>query len=222
VTSGLLWDVSEGDLARVQCLIREGADVKERDRHGRSALLLAAYANVDAGYSHVTMLQWLLEEGGSSIKETANNGWTLWNLIMICGCTCAEDYAVALSPLLKVMVMLEDTPEHFTVKIAKHNVKLAEIVTRGQQLRAQLPSYVEQQRASVIGRCPLPKVLLLLVADYATITPADMWTVGLRVGAPRAKRVREPKAKHFEEEVEEDEEVAPFLRRSQRLRQKLG
>jgi hypothetical protein len=168
------------------------------------------------------MLQWLLEEGGSSIRETANNGWTLWKMIMICGITYAEGYAVALSPLLKVMVMLEDAPEHFTVKIAKHNVKLAEIVTRGQQLRAQLPSYVEQQQTSVIAHCPLPTVLLLLIADYATITPEDMGTDGLRIKASRAKRVRAPKAKHFEEEVEEDDEVAHSLRRSQRLRQKRG
>jgi hypothetical protein len=131
--------------------------------------------------------------------------------------------AIAILSLLKVMVMLEDTPECFTAELALHSTKLAEIATRGRQLRAQLPSYLEQQQASIVTHCPLPTVLQLLVAEYAVVVPEDMWTDGLRVKAPRAKRVRRaPKAKHFEEEVEEDDEVAPLPRRSQRLRQKRG
>jgi hypothetical protein len=120
------------------------------------------------------------------------------------------------------MVMLQDAPEEFTADLSLYNPKLAKITIRGQKFRAQLPSYQAQQRAMVVTNCPLPKVLQCLVADYTVTTPEDMWTVGLRVGAPRAKRVRDPKAKHFEEEVEEDEEVAPSLRRSQRLRKKRG
>jgi hypothetical protein len=217
--SGLLEAVSKGDLARVQGLIREGADVTERDEHGRTVLLRAAYE--DVGYSHVTMLQWLLEEGGSSITETANNGCTVWNLLLIYGITYAPSDAVAQSSLLKVMVMLEDVPEHFT-DVLSLNVKLAEIATRGRQLRSQLPSYLEQQRASVIAHCPLPKVLQSLVAEYAVITPEDMWTDGLRVEAPRAKRFRAPKAMKSKEEQEVDDEPTPFPRQSQRLRQKQG
>jgi hypothetical protein len=37
-------------------------------------------------------------------------------------------------------------------------------------------------------------VLQVLVADYATITPEDIWTDGLRVKAPRAKNFRAVKA----------------------------
>jgi hypothetical protein len=130
--------------------------------------------------------------------------------------------AIAILSLLKVMVMLEDTPEYFTDVLSLHNVKLAEIATRGRQLRSQLPSYLEQQRASVIAHCPVPTVLHSLVAEYAIITPEDMWTDGLRVKAPRAKRVRAPKAIKSKEEVEGDDEPTPFPRQSERLRQKRG
>jgi ankyrin repeat protein len=81
--SGLLEAAHEGDLARVQRLIREGADVTETDEYGRTVLLVAASANV--GKSHATMLQWLLEEGVSSITEnhTTNalgSPWNMWRL----------------------------------------------------------------------------------------------------------------------------------------------
>jgi hypothetical protein len=106
--SGLLEAVGEGDLARVQRLIREGADVNERDEQGWSALLLAARLNV--GTSHLAMLQWLLEKGGSSMAETTNDGLTMWNWLYIYRVTDA----IALSPLLKVMVMLEDAAKRHT------------------------------------------------------------------------------------------------------------
>jgi hypothetical protein len=125
--------------------------------------------------------------------------------------------------LLKVMVMLEDAPEYFTAELALQSNKLAEIATRGRQLQAQLPSYLKQQRAAVATDCPFPTVLQRLVADYAVTTLEDMWTDGLRVRAARAKRVRRTsKAIHPKEESEDDDEVVPFLRRSQRLRQKRG
>jgi hypothetical protein len=78
------------------------------------------------------------------------------------------------------MVMLEDVPTYFITnpKLSMHG---AEICTRGRHLRAQLPFYLEQQRAAVGAQCPLPAVLQSLVASYATITPEDMWTDGLRV-----------------------------------------
>jgi hypothetical protein len=159
------------------------------------------------------MLQWLLEEGGSSITETDICGLSVWNLLLISGHTCARGDAVALSSLLKVMVMLEDAPESFCVGLSLHNATLAEISTRGRQLRTQLPSYLEQQQASIVTHCPLPTVLQLLVAEYAVVVPEDMWTDGLRVKAPRAKRVRgAPKAIKYKEEVEGNDEVALFLR----------
>jgi ankyrin repeat protein len=55
--SGLLRAVSEGGLVRVQRLIREGANVKERDEDGWSALLLAARLTSGIDNTHLAMLQ---------------------------------------------------------------------------------------------------------------------------------------------------------------------
>jgi hypothetical protein len=114
--------------------------------------------------------------------------------------------ADALASLLKVMVLLADAPPDFVAKLSPAH---AELATRGLQLRAQLPSYLEQQKALVVAHCPLPAVLQPIVFGLAAPTPEDMWTEGLRVRAPRPKRQR----------AEEDAGGVP-LRRSVRLRQK--
>jgi hypothetical protein len=78
--------------------------------------------------------------------------------------------AAELSSLLKVMVMLEDA--HFDF-IAKCLPEHAELCERGRQLRAQLPSYLEQQRATIVGDCSLPAVLPSIVAECAATTAED-------------------------------------------------
>jgi hypothetical protein len=117
-----------------------------------------------------------------------------------------RDENVELLSLLKVMVMLDDAPADF---IAKLSPRSADICTRGRQLRAQLPSYLEQQRAAVAAHCPLPAVLQSLVATYAATTLDDMWADGLRVQAPRAREAGKAERKD-----------APPPRRSLRLRKK--
>jgi hypothetical protein len=117
--------------------------------------------------------------------------------------------ADALASLLKVMVLLADAPPDFVAKLSPAH---AELATRGQQLRAQLPSYLEQQRALVVEHCPLPAALQPIVYGLAAPTPEDMWTDGLRIRASRPKRPRV--------EGEEDAEGSVPLRRSARLSQK--
>jgi hypothetical protein len=92
-----------------------------------------------------------------------------------------------LTTILKVMTLLDDAPPKFKAKLKPQH---AEIVTQGQELRAQLPSYLAEQRALVVAHCPLLAVLQPLVAAYAEPTPEDMWTDGLRVHGPRPKRPR--------------------------------
>jgi hypothetical protein len=101
-------------------------------------------------------------------------GHTVWSELVI---QCSEGTATKLSSLLKVMVMLDDAPADISDKLEPQH---AEICTRGRQLRARLPSYLEQQRAAVIAHCPFPVVLQSLVATYAVTTPEDMWADGLR------------------------------------------
>jgi hypothetical protein len=107
------------------------------------------------------------------------------------------------------MVMLDDAPPTFVVKVSPAQ---AEITERGRDFRAQLPSYLEQQRALVFDHSPLPPVLLPIVSEYAATTPEDMWIYGLRVEAYRPKRRRAIAG------ADEDAEVP--LRRSLRLHQK--
>jgi ankyrin repeat protein len=237
--SNLMVAVGNGDLESVKRLVAEGADVKEKRFQGYTPFLLAAtkgripimhWLLTEGGSSlaertlhgaHALSLaalnqrwpamQYLLEEKGAKMTEDDNGGTTAWALLSYS--VHRETNVAELSSLLKVMVMLEDVPLSF---IADLSTQYADICTRGRHFRAQLPSYLEQQRAAVVTHCPLPAVLRSLVAEYAATTPEDMWADGLRVQAPRAKRGRTENDK----EDEEDGEDAPPLRRSLRQRQK--
>jgi len=200
-----------GRLETVKWLLVEGgAQVTERDGAGLTATHLAAMGGM------LEMLQWLLQEGGADIAEATTNGNTVWDELIV----SPRDDVAKLSSLIKVMVMLADAPPAFIAKLSPEH---AELCTRGKQLRAQLPEYLEQQRASVTAHCPLPAALQSLVASYAVTTPADMWTAdGPRAQATRAKRARAAVAEEAEEEEAEEGEGAPPLRRSLRLRHKRG
>jgi hypothetical protein len=208
---GDLWHAaSEGDIARVKELLAGGANVDEADIRGATALSYAL------GGGHNPLAYFLLVEGRSCIGNIINGRYTIWDLLRF-GFNqrryrgVEEKDVNGLSALLKVMVMLDNAPHSFISVLTPFEAK---ICTRGRQLRAQLPSYLEQQRASVISHCPLPTVLQSLVAEYAVTTPEDMWTDGLRVGALKPKRPRVAVAVEVEGE--------PPLRRSSRLRQKRG
>jgi hypothetical protein len=151
-------------------LLSEGESIR-----GRSAMLLAARS------SRFHAVQYLLEEQGASMTEHDNCGETVWDFV---SSGIQTRMNVALSSLLKVMVMLKDAPAAFIAEISPQH---AELCTRGHQLRAQLPSYLEQQRAAVVAHCSLPGVLRSVVTAYAVTTPEDMWADGLRVRAPRAR-----------------------------------
>jgi hypothetical protein len=118
-------------------------------------------------------VEYFLREAGASISDATSRGRTVWILLDL-----QDDDTIALASLLKIMVMLDDAPLAFVAKLSPAN---AELTTRGRYFRAQLPSYLEQQRASVFKHCPLPPVLQSIVADYAVTTPEDMWADGLRV-----------------------------------------
>jgi hypothetical protein len=199
----LLEAALHGRIRIMHWLLNEGGSIlSEQTRDGRHALLLAALMG------HFRAMQYLLGERGALTTQSDNYGGTVWGTMDM-----QDDESVELLSLLKVMVMLEDAPADF---IANLPPRYVEICTRGRQLRAQLPSYLEQQRVAVVAHCPLPAVLQSLVIAYAVTSPDDMWTDGLRVRATRAKRARAREAGAGEAEEEE----APPHRRSLRLRQK--
>jgi ankyrin repeat protein len=203
--SALMKAVKEGDLEKLKRLVADGADVAEVDASGYTALLEAAY------YGRIPIMHWLLNEGGSSLAETNiegmsallltaltgrfpamkyllveqgasmsesnNDGDTVWYIIIL---RTNLDESAELFSLLKVMVMLEDAPADFIAN-PKLSPQHLDICTRGRQLRAQLPSYLKQQRAALVAQCPLPAVLRCLVTAYAVTTPEDMWADGLRM-----------------------------------------
>jgi hypothetical protein len=228
----LLEAARHGDLATVKRLHAEGVDVTERDAYGFTAIMLAAMhvhiatvkflhaagASITERNDHgvsalhfaafngdMSLVQYILQEAGADISDVTDDGGTVWNLLEL-----KDVDPMALASLLKIMVMLDDAPPAFVAKLSPAH---AEIATRGRQYRAQLPSYLEQQRASVIAHCPLPAVLQPLVGAYAALTPEDMWVDGLGVQqVDRRKRPRVMAGADLDVEVQ--------LRRSLRLRQK--
>jgi hypothetical protein len=206
-----LWRAArDGDLATIKRLRAEGVDVTEHGAHGVTAIMVAARhdhstvvkflqaagASVvekdDTGCSAVhyaamkgnlSLVQYFYQEAGASISDVTVDGETVWDLLRLLDLHDVEP--VALASLLKVMLMLGYTPPAFAAKLSPAH---AELATRGRHFRVQLLLYLEQQRASVFENCPLPPVLLPIVAGYAATTSDDMWTDGLRVQAPRPKR----------------------------------
>jgi hypothetical protein len=162
--------IYDGDLESVKRLFAEGADVKKRYNvftpflraaahgyipimhwvlteggsslaeqtlcGGESALLLAACNG------RFSAMQWLLEEQGASIADLNDDGRSVWIHLSRSYLSEEQEMVVAeLSSLLKIMVMLQDAHVDFIAKLLPQH---AEICTRGRQLRAQLPSYLEQ------------------------------------------------------------------------------
>jgi hypothetical protein len=120
-------------------------------------------------------------------------------------------YKAEIASLVNFVELLSDPPDDFSSLLLPRHVELA---ARGKQLRAQLPSYLEQQRAAVVAHCPLPIVLQSIVAECAAPTPMDKWTDGLHIQDPVEKRAR------LAADVDQADEALPQLRRSLRLQQR--
>jgi ankyrin repeat protein len=70
--------VTRGDVAAVRALLRDGADVDARDRHGQTALMLAAHA----GHDDVIVV---LLEHGAALNVTAKFGLSALMLAIVAG-----------------------------------------------------------------------------------------------------------------------------------------
>jgi hypothetical protein len=138
--------------------------------------------SVAADHGHYSLLKWMLTEGGALITDVTVqddvHSFTVWDSISESPDLPSYDSASLLS-LLKVVVLLDDAPADFIAIMSPQNAEIvahAEIVTRGREIRALRPSYLEQQHALVSSTSPLPSVLQAIVATYAEPTPEDMWT----------------------------------------------
>jgi hypothetical protein len=206
-----------GDVAEVRRLMKKGISVSELDALGRSAMFMAVgschtpvveclikkgSADIDGAITmgplkcttlafaamrdNYPLVQWLIEKGAklpTGIWKYLESHWTL------------ERTRVAeLSSLLKVLTLLPISPDHdrfLPAFVARLLPQHAELCTRGRQLRARLPAYLEQQRASICTHCLLPAVLQDMVTAYALPTPEDLWSYGLPI---RRWSKREPVA----------------------------
>jgi hypothetical protein len=78
-----------------------------------------------------------------------------------------------------LLAMYTEQDYHLPAFVAKLLPQHAELCTRGRQIRARLPVYLEQQRASVRTYCALPAVLQTIVTVYAAPIPCDLYNDGL-------------------------------------------
>jgi hypothetical protein len=161
-----------GQTTTVKFLQAAGASIIENNSAGCSALIFAAL------HGRWELVQYFFQEAGAIMSDATSYSETVWDLLMHGVDDHYNDDSMALTSLLKVIVMLDDAPPDFVARLSSAHARLT---ARGLYFRAQLPSYLEQQRASVVKYCPLPVVLRSNVAAYATTTPEDMWADGLRI-----------------------------------------
>jgi hypothetical protein len=184
-------------------LAKGGASITEADNYEETALLAATLA-----FHHLTA-QWLLEHGGSDIAETNNEIQTVWTLLIedILNADADadqgdEDDTVALTALLRVMVLRDAPPDGLKFLLSPED---ARVVQEGARLRAGLPAYLARRRALLDEHCPLIAPLRALVSGYEEpTTTEELWATGLGAAPRRARRPL----------------LSP-LRRSARLRQRL-
>lgn len=79
--------VRQGDVATVRDALGGGADVNARDRHGQTALMLAAHAG------HLVLVEVLIARG-ASLNTTAKHGLSALMLAVVAG---HEDVALLLA-----------------------------------------------------------------------------------------------------------------------------
>jgi hypothetical protein len=169
--SEFLLAVANGDLPRVQRLLREGnATVTETDEDGESALWIAIAC------SKFPTAQWLVEYGGADMSILVG-GANLWDLLVIVGCKWGPDAAA--TAFLRAMLLRADAPVGLSSWHTLH-VNWRELVREGVRLRARLPAYLAQRRALLDENCLLIAPLCALVSDYEVPTTTDeLWATGL-------------------------------------------
>jgi hypothetical protein len=144
------------------------SSITDKTKYGWTPLILAL------SQRHNALAKYLLLETETSIGDTVED-FRVWHAFNPRVANEAE-----MTSLLKPMVMLDNAPPKFVDQLTRAD---REIVTRGRFFRAQILSFLKEQRALVVSHCTLPDVLRPLIATYAATTPEDMWVDGLRIRA---------------------------------------
>jgi hypothetical protein len=178
-----------GQFETVKWLLREGGShIGEADNDGCTALHFAAYCG------RFKTVAWLVEHGGANIADADNKGRTVWDTLEEHFVEDEEDSddddpwynAVAVTALLRVMVLRSAPPAELTKRLAPEH---AEVVHEGARLRARLPAYLAQRRALLDAHCPLITPLQDLVHGYKMpTTTEELWATGLGAARQRAAR----------------------------------
>jgi hypothetical protein len=189
----LLYAAKGGHIPIMAWLLSKGSSLVEEDIWGKNAMHHAIE------HKQIPALQYLLEVEGASIrgcdKLVANTSKphiiTVWRAIRPCFTPHSHDchkipefdvpLHIALESLLKVMVMHENAPYDFRWGLPEG--VLPNICELGRLNRP----YLEQQRVAIGEGLPLSVVVLQqIVAEYARISPEDMWAEGvvLSTGLP--------------------------------------
>jgi hypothetical protein len=202
--SALLDAARVGDLAKIERLIQEGANVHEVNGDGKNALMIAVI------HLRIPVVKWLVKTGGvrildrdvhrntalahaakfsgpkrySLIEWLLEQGGALITVVTMLRGESKSLWDILKVPsrnpkfvsLLRVMVLLGDAPSDFIVKLSDYSgdPRPAQIAAWGPQIRALRPSYLEQQQASVDAHFPLPAVLLSIIIAYVEPTAKDM------------------------------------------------
>jgi hypothetical protein len=164
----LLRAASEGDLPKLQRLLREGvAMVNETDVYGRTAFWLALE------HTRFQTAQWLLEYGGADMFCISNNR-SVWDLLspMYDRLGPRKPWDPAMTSLLRVTLLRGDAPPKFIT--SRFSLDIVHLVHKGARLRRQLLAYVEQRRVLLNEHCPLIAPLSSLVASYAAPTAEEL------------------------------------------------
>jgi hypothetical protein len=184
--TALLLASRDGHLPTVVWLLEEGgAQISERNRHGSTAVMAGA---LNGRYATI---EWLFIHGGASIDDKNESSQNVWTMLHV---RPGKSDAARLTSLLKVMTLLEDAPALFTSRLSSLGPsygQLCTLVKEGAGLRARLPAYLWDQRATLTAHCPLPAVLQSLIVAYAVPTRTDIWEYRLPIHARRPKRARE-------------------------------
>jgi hypothetical protein len=197
--TALLHAAHNGNLEIIKYLLsmEGGASITETDDGGNTTLLLSA-----DDICQPMDVQWLLEFGGAKITDINNEGDSVWTVekedslqVMLMDAYAKDDdgeyvstdgeyfptgFTVALTAMLRVMVLHGGPPESLAAELAP---PFQRIVQNGTRLRARLPDYLAQRRVLLDAHCPLLPPLQDLVHGYEVPTTTDeLWATVL--GAP--------------------------------------